>query len=78
MTYIKSTVVGVVMLIIATIAYVPIAIAVFLRRHPIPPGVVEVGLDLRWLISNPVYWLIAIAAFALGFYWQFHRTQRQV
>jgi hypothetical protein len=74
MAYIKSILVGVVMFIIATIAYVPITIAVYLRRHPLPPGPVEVGFDLRSLINNPLYWVIAIAAFALGFYWQFRRA----
>jgi hypothetical protein len=95
MPYIKSTFVGLFTFVIATIAYVLIATAVFLRRHPVSPGTVgiryfparkldvflrrvppgtEVGFDLRALVANPIYWLIAIAAFALGFYWQFRRT----
>jgi hypothetical protein len=74
MAFLKSTFVGIVTFLLATIAYVFIATAVFLRRHPIPPGE-EVGFDLRSLIANPLYWLIAIAAFALGFYWQFRRTK---
>ena len=74
MAFLKSMFVGIVTFLIATIAYVPIAIAVHLRSHPMPPGPVEVGFDLRWLVINPLYWLIAIAAFAVGFYWSFRRS----
>ena len=73
MPYIKSTFVGLFTFVIATIAYVLIATAVFLRRHSVPPGT-EVGFDLRALVANPIYWLIAITAFALGFYWEIRRA----
>jgi hypothetical protein len=73
MLYIKSTLVGVFTFVIATIAYIIIASAVFMRKYAPPPGT-EVGFDLSTLLTRPLFWLIAIAAFALGFYWQFHRT----
>jgi hypothetical protein len=72
MTFLKSTFIGMVASLIATIAYVFVATAVFLRRYPQPEGVV-VGFDLRSLITNPMCWIIAIAAFALGFYWRFRK-----
>ena len=75
MAYIKGTFVGLFTWFIATIGYVIIAPVVFLRMHPPPPGVAEVGFDLRVFFNSPLYWLIAIAAFAFGFYWQFRRTQ---
>jgi hypothetical protein len=75
MTYIKSALVGLFTLFIATIAYVVIFPFVYLRMYPPPPGVAHVGFDLRVFFTNPLYWLIAIAAFALGFYWEFRSGQ---
>ena len=73
MTYIKSTLVGLFTLFIATIGYVVVFPVVFLRMYP-PAGVAHVGFDLRVFFTNPLYWLIAIAAFAVGFYWEFRRA----
>ena len=74
MTYIKSTLVGL-FTFIATIGYAVIFPIVFLRMYPPPPGVAHVGFDLRVFFNNPLYWLTAIAAFALGFYWEFRRAR---
>jgi hypothetical protein len=74
MTYIKSTLVGFFTLFIATIGYVVVFPVVFLRMYPSPPGVANVGFDLRVFFTNPLYWLIALAAFVLGFYWEFRRA----
>jgi hypothetical protein len=74
MAYIKGTFVGLFTCFIATIGYLINVPVVFLRMYPPPPGVANVGLDVRVFFSNPLYWLIAIAAFALGFYWQFRRA----
>ena len=73
MPYIKSTLVGFFTVVVTTIAYVLMR-RCFLRRHALPPGT-EVGFDLRSLITSPLYWLIAIAAFALGFYWELRRAR---
>jgi hypothetical protein len=73
MGYIKSTLVGIVTFILATIGYVICATTLFMRRHPQPAGV-EVGFDLRTLVGSWLFWLVAIAAFALGFYWEFRRA----
>jgi hypothetical protein len=72
MIYIKSTVVGLVMLVLATIVYIAYAFIMMIRTYTPPPGG-EVSLDLRALLSGPIYWLIALAAFALGFYWKLRR-----
>jgi hypothetical protein len=73
MAYIKSTLVGIFTFFIATIAYIVIFPVVFIRMYPPPPGV-HVGIDLRVFFGNPLFWLIALAAFALGFYWEFRRA----
>ena len=72
MPYIKSTLVGIFTFFIATIAYLVIAPVVLVRMYP-PPGA-EVGFDLRGFFASPLFWLIAIAAFALGFYWELRRA----
>jgi hypothetical protein len=73
MAYIKSTLVGIVTLFVATVTYILSAAFLLLRKYPSPPGV-HVGIAVVPLINRPVYWLIAIASFALGFYWEFRRA----
>jgi hypothetical protein len=73
MPYIKSTLVGIVTLFIATVAYILAYEFVALRKYPLPPGV-HVSFAIVPMINRPLYWLIAIAAFALGFYWEFQRA----
>jgi hypothetical protein len=31
-----------------------------------------VGVDPRGFFANPLFWLLAVIAFAAGFSWQFH------
>jgi hypothetical protein len=78
MPYIKSTLVGLLTLFIATIGYVVIFPIAFLRMYPPPPAVAHVGFDLRVFFNNPLYWLIALAAFGVGFCWKFRRAKRAV
>jgi hypothetical protein len=73
MAYIKGVLVGVFTFFVATIAYLIIAIRVYMRRLA-PHAGVEIGFDLRILVNSPLYWLIAIAAFALGFYLELRIT----
>jgi hypothetical protein len=76
MIYIKSLLIGVVALFTAMIVYVVILISVQLRLHPPPPGA-EVSFDLRSFINHSTsFWLVALLAFALGFYWEFRRAAR--
>jgi hypothetical protein len=75
MAYIKSTLIGILALFAATIVYLVIALVLLVRMYPPPPGVGEVGFDLRVLFNSPLCWLIAITAFALGFYWELRRAR---
>jgi hypothetical protein len=77
MAAIKAAFVGVLTVFAATVVYIPSAVFVFLRKHPLPPDV-HVSVNVVSLIHLPVYWLIAIAAFAIGFYWQFRRGRRSI
>ena len=78
MIYIKRTLAGVVTLFAATIVYIVTLTSILLRRYPPPPGG-EVGFDLSILVSRPSYWLIALAAFAIGFYWEYgHASRREL
>jgi hypothetical protein len=74
MVYVKGVLFGIVALIVATIANIPVAAFVLIRRYPPPPGAVHVGVNVISLINRPAYWLISIAAFALGCYWQFRKA----
>jgi hypothetical protein len=74
MVYVKSLLFGIVALIVATIVYIPVAAFVLIKKYPPPPGAVYVGVNVIVLVNSPAYWLIAIAAFALGFYWQFQKA----
>jgi hypothetical protein len=71
----KGFLCGIAALIVATIVYIPIAAFVILKKYPPPPGTIEVGVNLIGLLTSPVYWLIAIAAFTLGCYSQFPRRR---
>jgi hypothetical protein len=73
MAYIKSGLVGIFAMFIATIGYVMISMVMMLRKYA-PRSGTEVGFDLRSLIATPSYWLVALAAFGLGFYLQFRRA----
>ena len=73
MIYIKSTLVGLVTLFVTTIVYIVCVTFVLMRKYPPPPGT-EVSFDLRAMVNGPLFWLIAVAALALGFYWEFRRA----
>ena len=67
MVYLKSTLVGIVIFVIATVAYIICSAYLALRNFTPPPGA-EVSFVVGSIFSRPSYWLVAIAAFALGFY----------
>jgi len=73
MIYFKSTLVGLMTLFLATIVYVIFAAYLALRNVTPPPGT-EVSLALGPILNRPSYWVIGLAAFALGFYWEFRRA----
>ena len=72
MIYIKSALLGLFTFFVATVVYVVSLIFMMIRKYPVPPGV-EVGFNLGSFVYRPSYRLIALAAFALGFYLEFRR-----
>src|SRR5215469_2540632 len=74
MAFIRAAFVVMLTVFAATLVYTPSAVFVLLRKYPLPSDV-HVSVNVVSLIHLLVYWLIAIAAFALGFYWQFRRRR---
>jgi hypothetical protein len=72
MRYIKGILLSILAFFIATAIYLVIAIPVSMRKFA-PPSGGEVAADLRALLISPLDWMIAIAAFALGFYIELRR-----
>jgi hypothetical protein len=77
MLFIKAAFVGILTVFAATLVYIPSAVFVLLRKYPLPPGV-HIAVNVVSLIHLPAYWLIAVAAFALGFYLQLRRRRRSI
>ncbi|HYR84542.1 MAG TPA: hypothetical protein VE422_10740 [Terriglobia bacterium] len=77
MIYLKGSLVGTLAVLAATVLY--IVVKVLLLRgeiaHQLGPGFHgEVSLDLRAvLMSDPVYWFVALTAFVAGFFWAAHK-----
>ena len=74
MALIKGLAVGIAALLLASILYVWIYFALFIRSK-VPPGV-TIGVDVRIFLASVVFWLVALLAFAAGFYWEFRRASR--
>jgi hypothetical protein len=74
MIYIKSILVGILTLVAATIVYVVAVVFVLMRSYQPPPSG-EVSINLAAVLMRPLFLLIAAAAFAVGFYWEFRRIR---
>src|SRR5437667_7342151 len=72
MVYITGLLIGTLTLLLSVVVY--IVIWTWFESRNIPSGV-EVGFDLRSLLYSPLFWLIAISGFALGFVWTFRRAR---
>ena len=74
MIYLKSVLAGVGALLAASVLYFYIYYVVLIRPTlpQMPPGT-SVGLDVR-VFDLPFFSLIAVLAFAIGFYWEFRRA----
>ena len=74
MIYIKSVSAGIAALLVASVLYFGIYYA-FLIRPELPkvPAGTAIGLDVR-IFNLPFFCLIALLAFAIGFYWEFRRA----
>jgi hypothetical protein len=73
MVYVKSVLGGIVVLFVACVLFVFAYAWVVASRMERPPGM-AVGLDVRAVFARPFLWLIALLAFAIGFYWEFRRA----
>jgi hypothetical protein len=71
MVYVKSILAGVGALLVASVLYFYIYYVLLIRPElqKMPPGT-GVGLDVR-IFDLPLFSLIALLAFAIGFYWEF-------
>ena len=74
MIYLKSVLAGVGALLVASVLYFYIYYVVLIRPTlpKMPPGA-GVGFDVR-VFDLPFFSLVALFAFAIGFYWEFRRA----
>jgi hypothetical protein len=74
MIYVKSVLAGVAALFIASVLYFYLYYVLLIRPTlpKVPPGT-SVGIDIR-VFNLPLLCLIALLAFATGFYWEFRRA----
>ena len=74
MIYVKSVLAGIAALLVASVLYFCIYYAFLIRPSlpKLPPGT-GVGLDIQ-VFDLPFFSLIALLAFAIGFYWEFRRA----
>ena len=75
MIYIKGLFFGTITLLLSVVAYVAVSIYFMTRRSVamVPPGG-EIGFDLTSfdltsLFHSPLFWLVAVLGFAVGFIW---------
>ena len=76
MVYVKSILVSVIALLVASVLYlfIYVAVVVQLHRPNVPSGVVSVDASL--IFGRPFFWLVALLSFAIAFYWEFRRASR--
>lgn len=74
MIYVKSLLAGVAALLVASVLFCVVGAFWIIRNAKVPPGT-TVGWDIR-VLNRPLFWLIPILAFAIGFYWEFRRASR--
>jgi hypothetical protein len=75
MLYLECVVTGVAALFVTSILYM-YGYFTFVVRPTLPkmPPGAAVGVDVRVFFARPLYWLIAVVAFAAGCYWMFRRA----
>ena len=76
MLYVKSIVAGLVTLFVSALLFITIQLFLLLRiaRKEIANTAGEVGIDVVSLFKAPRFWIVALIAFAVGFWWQFRRA----
>jgi hypothetical protein len=73
MVYVKSVLAGMAVLLVAFILSVFAYAWVVVLPKARATGMAA-GLDVRAVLTRPFFWLIAILAFGIGFYWEFRRA----
>jgi len=75
MMYVKCFFAGLGVLVVISLVYM-YAYFIFVARPTLPrvPLGTGVGIDARVFFRQPLFWVIALIAFAAGFYWKFQRA----
>jgi hypothetical protein len=72
MAYIKGLLAGTLTLLLSIVVYVVVwSWYMFRRSADSMPSGAEVGIDLSAFLYSPIFWLVAVLGFALGFVWAF-------
>jgi hypothetical protein len=72
MIYIKSLIVGTLTLLLAIVVYSVIWGWLMSRKYAsLTAGGGMIALDISSLLYNPLFWLVAVSGFAVGFIWAF-------
>jgi hypothetical protein len=76
MLYVKSILAGLVTLFLSALLFIAIQLFRLLRIAREEMGMTggEVGIDVISLFKSPRSWIVALIAFAVGFWWQFRRA----
>ena len=76
MIYVKSLLAGIIALLVASVLYFYVYYVFLIRPTlpKLPPGE-GIGLDVR-ILNLPLFSLLALLSFAIGFYWEFRRAAR--
>jgi len=76
MLYVKSILAGLVTLFLSALLFIAVQLFRVLRiaREEMAMTSGEVGIDVVSLFKSPRSWIVALIAFAIGFWWQFRRA----
>jgi hypothetical protein len=77
MLYVKSIMIGSVTLVLSVIAYVVIwAWWMYRTNAPVVPPGTEISLDLRAVLSTPLFYIVAVSGFMAGFALSFRHASQ--
>jgi len=78
MIYLKSFLAGIIVLILSALLISICLVVFFIVYQKLHPGVgIMVGLDFPLLFhENVIPWILPLAIFCLGFWWEFRRASR--
>ena len=77
MVYLKSTIAGILTVLLVFVVLPAIAVSTILVVLISIRGSDGFGIDVPgWQVHSPVFWLVAIATFGAGYFWEFRRLSR--